>query len=287
MTQVSYNPNSALYWFPRIRHGNLPVPRTKFVDIEFMKLINILDGERIPYADEVMGHLDANAVEIGYPVFIRSDHASAKHDGPSAYRAEKKEDLPSVLYQTVEDNAMKDFLPQALMVRSWLDLEAPFKAFGGLPIAREWRLFATKDKVVCSHFYWAEEAIQFWGGRVDEPTFWKRDLAKIAEPLSVDEQVLLKALAMRAATVCTAAPCWSVDFARDREGKWWLIDMAIAQSSWHPEDCPKEREFPAMKGQRGLCALCDKKKVLVMTDLEHRGFCQDCVDEEEGKGVGP
>jgi len=27
---------------------------------------------------------------------------------------------------------------------------------------------------------------------------------------------------------------WSVDFALDANGKWWLIDMALAADSWHP-----------------------------------------------------
>jgi len=28
---------------------------------------------------------------------------------------------------------------------------------------------------------------------------------------------------------------WSVDFARDTDGKWWVIDMALASHSWWPE----------------------------------------------------
>jgi hypothetical protein len=28
---------------------------------------------------------------------------------------------------------------------------------------------------------------------------------------------------------------WSVDFAEDVEGNFWLIDMADANRSWHPE----------------------------------------------------
>ena len=30
---------------------------------------------------------------------------------------------------------------------------------------------------------------------------------------------------------------WSVDFAMTIQGNWYLIDMAVAQDSWHPEDC--------------------------------------------------
>ena len=33
---------------------------------------------------------------------------------------------------------------------------------------------------------------------------------------------------------------WSIDFAKDSEGRWWLIDMALAEQSWHPE-CKNKR----------------------------------------------
>jgi len=66
---------------------------------------------------------------------------------------------------TIEDNEMKfwmseEYPPAAFMVREFLDLDASFKAFGGLPIAREWRIFASPEKVICYHPYWpAEDAL--------------------------------------------------------------------------------------------------------------------------------
>jgi len=33
----------------------------------------------------------------------------------------------------------------------------------------------------------------------------------------------------------------SVDFARLRDGSWRLLDMAVGEQSWHPEDCPERR----------------------------------------------
>jgi len=43
-------------------------------------------------------------------------------------------------------------------------------------------------------------------------------------------------MAIEAAKVCDGR--WSVDFARDRSGKWWLIDMALMAASWHWPGCP-------------------------------------------------
>jgi hypothetical protein len=47
----------------------------------------------------------------------------------------------------------------------------------------------------------------------------------------------LKEMAIKAATVC-GGDC-SVDFAMDNSGKWWLIDMAQAECSWHWPSCNK------------------------------------------------
>jgi hypothetical protein len=44
--------------------------------------------------------------------------------------------------------------------------------------------------------------------------------------------------ARMAAALCDAAPAWSVDFALDRKGKVWLIDMATMDTSWHWPGCP-------------------------------------------------
>jgi D-alanine-D-alanine ligase-like ATP-grasp enzyme len=44
----------------------------------------------------------------------------------------------------------------------------------------------------------------------------------------------LSAMALKAVQAI-GEHCWSVDFAQDEAGKWWLIDMARAESSWHPK----------------------------------------------------
>lgn len=39
-----------------------------------------------------------------------------------------------------------------------------------------------------------------------------------------------------AAGEVTEDTAWSVDFAEDRDGNWWLIDAALVEDSWH-SDC--------------------------------------------------
>jgi hypothetical protein len=231
--------NSMLYWFPPIEAAGLPVPKTEIVRFDNRTLWPALDGAPIP--DVPWDDFRAACERIGLPCFVRSDQSSAKHDGPSAYRIDTLEKLEDVLVQTFEDSVCKDLEVLAFAFRAWLDLEAPFRAFGlggkGHPIAREWRLFATGNRCLCSHFYWPEGAITGMGPDCED---WRQKLATLGEPLPEPELGKLERLAVEAVRALGEQPtrAWSVDFAKDIDGRWWLIDMAAAESSWHPEDCP-------------------------------------------------
>lgn len=241
MARPKYDPASALVWLKKLTQEPViwNVPRTGIVEFDWMKALPMLDGRLVrgfPWAT-----LERALQAIGTPAFLRTDLASAKHDGPPAYRVETPADLRRCVMRTMEDNAMKDLIPAAFLIRQWLDLEAPFAAFGGHPIAREWRFYANKGGVVCRHFYWPEEAIEFRPGQGGPapPDDWKAQLAEIAKDPVRSELDLLTAWASAAARRCLkCAPAWSVDFAHDRRARWWLIDMAPAARSWHPEDCP-------------------------------------------------
>jgi hypothetical protein len=242
MTQ-RLNPNSARYWFDHINSARIPVPKTKFIRMAKGPLWKMMDGSE---ADEPsLRNMVDRILELqnrwnGAPLFIRSDLASAKHDGPAAYQIPRnatKETVVRAIMNTFEDNLMKDQDPEWFMIREWLDLVHSFRAFAGHPIAQEWRYFATPDKVVCKHFYWPEEAISFWDRkRSPEPADWRKLLSNLASQPPPD---ILSDYAMTAAKVCNASPMWSVDFAHDIHGDWYLIDMAVAAESFHGWDgCP-------------------------------------------------
>lgn len=220
--------NSALTWFPPIEAAGLPVPRTIFVPFYPNSLFPIVDGK--PAIDFPMDHMVRACEEIGYPVFIRTDLSSAKHDGPSAYRADSPDDLWRCVSATFHDNAMKDLAPfvRAFMIREWLNLDGSFTAFRGHLISREWRLFVDKSGVKCSHFYWPVEAIE---DHTKEPKYRELLDALSSEP---NEMRTLRTMA-EAAVNAIGHGDWSVDLARDVSGKWWLTDMASSRSSWHPK----------------------------------------------------
>lgn len=237
------NPNSATYWLPKLQEDTMlssHVPRSTLVPYDHVSVICAMEGGG-EYAgwDSVVQAVKDAAREIGWPVFIRSCLASAKHDGPNSYRADQPADIPRVLSHTAEDNELKFMFqsgPEAFVVREYLDLEAPFVAFHGLPVSREWRFFASTAEILCAHPYWPEEAIKFYPKSV-EPDNWRPLLAELHEHPKREEWIALETMAIKAAGLCDTAPSWSVDFAKDTSGKWWLIDMAIMGQSWHWPNC--------------------------------------------------
>ena len=64
----------------------------------------------------------------------------------------------------------------------------------------------------------------------------------LAEPCpecGADALEMVRALTWESTRVARALSWfWSIDFARTRDGLWWLIDMAAGDQSWHPESCP-------------------------------------------------
>ncbi len=237
------NQNSALIWLPAIQSAGLPTPRTIVVPYCHRDCIGIFDGpgaedSAVEAFRKVVTDVSAAVAEIGPPAFVRTDLSSAKHAGRSAWLAH--EEIAQTVHRLIEDNEMKFWLerdgPQAILVRQFLRLPAPFTGFNGLPISREWRYFADGDRVICQHPYWPHDAFEEWGPDETAPKNWRDLLTAMHEPPAGEEAQLLKEMAICAARSCGGA-AWSVDFAQDGDGKWWLLDMARMECSWHWPDC--------------------------------------------------
>lgn len=251
------NPNSALYWYPTIEQvaADLPVavPETTFVEYEFTESFPLIEGvvpDALPWGEFVTA-----AREIGWPVFVRTDQKSVKHAGPGAYRAEEPDDIPTVLAVLTDHHVKANRHPAALMVREFIDINARFRAFDGLPIGRELRVFASPSAVLCDHFYWPATAIAdgrgtpttMDGGRDLDPEEWRQHLAVLseigdAERAPLHDAATTVAEALNADPKLTADTVWSMDFAEDQAGDWWLLDAALATDSWHP-DCEMTEEI--------------------------------------------
>jgi hypothetical protein len=251
---MAYNPNSALYWYPKLADiaTDIPVgvPDSRLVKFPFDESFRLLDGE-VPDALPWGAFVEA-AEAVGSPAFVRTDQKSAKHAGPGAYRIDDPgEDIPTALAALVDHHVTAGRNPAALMVREWVDIDAKFRAFDGLAIGPEWRLFASPDGAQCRHFYWPAAAIAEGrgeptglGGEPLAESVWRsrlndlRESATSADLRHLDSVATAAARALNTANHLPDDGIWSVDFARGADGEWWLIDVARAPDSWHPDDCP-------------------------------------------------
>jgi len=209
--------SSLLKWFPIVKELNIPIPETIIVEI--------------PTSPENMRE---KANSIGYPLFMKTDLIAGKHDWENTCFVEKKKYLDDNIANLISELEIVDMEAgspfNAIVFRKYIELDSAFKAFLGMPVARERRYFI-KGKVLCHHPYWIENAISFWH-ETKEPKGWKKKLEKLNEETQ-QEISMLSRYAQMVADVFKED--WSVDFAQAKTGVWYLIDMQRSEISWHPK----------------------------------------------------
>jgi hypothetical protein len=229
------NKTSLLYWLPRICELGIPYPHTVCLPAG-EDILAPLDGAEIPA--KLMDSIRSAARSIGYPLFLRTDLQSGKHGWKNTCYIPEESLLGKNLAGVVEENMLGAccFGPmfEALVFRKFLDLDATFIAFyGDMPVNRERRYFIKGGEVVCHHPYWPEHAIDGHTKDVD----WKDKLAALNDE-PAEEIALLSGYAKR---VSKELPeYWSVDFAKAKDGTWYLIDMALGAESFHWENCTED-----------------------------------------------
>ncbi len=229
--------NSAAVWWPKTKDLAIPQPKTVFIPVDRRHIS--FEGDDTPEAREAWTNmvmkLRVVAESFGYPIFLRTDLASGKQRWAEACFVEDDASLESCLSGVLEFNEMATVvgLPYwYLMVREYIPLEAPFKAFRGMPIAKERRYFVRNGEVACHHPYWPAEAIADGTPRSLAllPEDWRTQLRELdREPL--DEIRLLGGYARQIGTVLEGY--WSVDFAKAQDGTWYFIDAATGDDSYH------------------------------------------------------
>jgi len=222
------------YWFPKTKDLPIPQPRTEVALkegtvswMEFLDTPKIFDGQ--------VEHLRSKAKELGYPLFVRTDQSSAKHSYINTCKVESEDRLMRNIYCLIEENIMCDLNIQTLYFRDFIELDSVFTAFNKIPIAPERRYFVKDGEILCHHPYWPEDAI-----KDPDHEDWESRLRGINFEETC-EVILLK----RYATIISMAVpgCWSVDFAKAKNGVWYFIDMADARLSWHPKDCKNYKKL--------------------------------------------
>jgi hypothetical protein len=236
-----FDKSSMLYWYPKIKDLPIPQPRTEileFTDDEVRKVqSSMFDDNFFPHviSDRVADVISKN---FSLPVFIRTDQASGKHEWKRTCFYDGSLDLAVNLMGVIEFNMVADILGldwHAIVVREYIPMRNLFTAFyGGMPVNPEIRFFIRDGKILCWHWYWVEDSIQ---NASDE--FWREKLDAEKKSTGVSELELLSNYAMKVAGVFPD-DYWSVDFCKAKDGRWFLIDMAEGQRSWHQDGCPNK-----------------------------------------------
>lgn len=231
------NLNSMLFWYPKIKDLDIPIPKTEIVEIPIQDFMNFMDCKLslcLKYAKEIK----IASEKIGFPLFMRTDLCSGKHDWDKSCYVIIKEEIPQNLYTMVESSFMADLDPSALVFREYIPMASKFTAFWGhLPISPERRYFV-RNGLVEEHFpYWVEDAIKNpsvyqWIGETAPTRKWKNLLAEMNFE-GTEEIVLLTKQAEKVAKIVDGY--WSVDFCKGKDGIWYLIDMGLGEESWHPK----------------------------------------------------
>jgi len=148
---------------------------------------------------------------------------------------ERAEDLSQHVAALVEWSALVTLvsLPtRTWVVRQWLDLDARFTAFEGLPIATEVRAFIVGGRLRCWHPYWPADALRDAGPSDKD---W-RALLVAQHRLARDEAFRWRPIVN---AISAAFGSWSVDLCRTEAAEWVVTDMARAEDSYHWPGCKK------------------------------------------------
>lgn len=230
------NKNSMFYWWPKVKDLGVPMPKTILIRHEdaFKGKLSYdpLDGKPDPAFDEMLKGVKKAAKEIDYPVFIRSDQTSNKHDWKNSCYVESEDQLGSHVINILEMTAMTMFglSFMGVAVREFLELVWCFRShYGGMPVAREFRIFVRDGELECWHPYWPPRAIQ-------DPTIenWYEVLKKLQTLNDAD----LEHITELAETIGKAVEgYWSIDLCQTKSGVWYMTDMALGENSYHWSTC--------------------------------------------------
>lgn len=231
--------NSLIYWFPRLHKDDVlrqHLPRTVVIKVFHDFPIDYsLYGSKKEFNAvlkawfEFLG--DVAEQLFGFPVFMRTEYLSMKWLWRNTCFVENKKTIGNNFLELATSQMLKLDIPvKYVVLRQYIRPKHYFKAFNEMPIGREFRFIAHQGHYLCHGFYWPRESLD-----IDESSELMEQYAKLSEPLSEDDFIILKGLAERATAVLGGA--WSVDFMQDEEGNWWLIDVAKAVRSWIPYEC--------------------------------------------------
>lgn len=242
MAEKYFDPTALSYWFPKLANAGLPVPKTILIDMPKPaqeSMLALMDGQEGGDPKPFFGMINLAAETLGYPVFLRTDHTSGKHNWRDTCYLTKFEDIPKNVWGIVEYSELAGFMGvpwNRWAVREFLPTK-PYgvcTGYGDMPICREFRFFVKNAEIECYHPYWPLHALEQGYPEMREEFVYE----KFSE-IRPDEQRELFDLASRAGEAVGGE--WSVDILETSRG-WYVTDMAEASKSYHWPGCPNSSQ---------------------------------------------
>lgn len=224
------------YWWPIVKDCGVPMPKTTMIEYQGSQeaLYGYVDGNYDDYFKKYVDEITIVASAIGYPIFVRTDMASSKHDWKNTCYIENEEQIPSHLSKLIEFTFMADIIGLGFLgiaIREFLTLNWKFTAFWGeMPVAKEFRFFVKGGEVQCWHPYWPPRSIE-------KPSIenW-REVLKEINTMFKSDYYILEAYAQKIGRVIEGY--WSIDFCETKNNGWYMTDMAVGEESYHWGTCP-------------------------------------------------
>ena len=228
--------NCLSHWHPIIE-SVVPTPKTTIIRTG-IDILLLMDEKEPEGFGGLVEEISAAGDAMGYPFFLRTGQTSGKHDWDETCCVRKREDVAKHVFNLVYHSCCVDFvgLPcDVWAVREMLPIKPVFVGVKGMPVCREFRLFAKDGNVRCMHEYWPKDAVQMycrlpdgWEKSYDDMTVFKDDVKGLPEVID------LASMASKA-----VGGDWSIDVLHTDRG-WFVTDMALAGMSFHMPGCDKE-----------------------------------------------
>jgi len=221
-----YEQSSLLYWWSKVKNAKVPKPKTVIISINRYNVFSWLT-HGLP--EKIIARIEKIGGEIGYPLFIRTDHFSNKWEFKNSCYVGKPDDIEPHILNLVDMSLSIDLPVNAIIVREYIEPDWKFKAFSGeLPIAPERRYIVRDGKVVAHFPYWFPDAIR-------SPS--RKDWLEVLQRMNEETQEEISLLTMYAEEIGQKIEGnWSIDFMKGKDGKWYFIDMAREEVSWKPNN---------------------------------------------------
>lgn len=240
MRHMLENPNNLSFWFPKVKDHGIAVPETHIIPVPK----NIMDAfflERKEDRELISGFVDKEVMPVVNGLktlpFIKNGCFSNKFEFNTCCPADKdpetiKRCVTEIQYGSLCLDTMGN---SEIVVRERIPSPPDMPTiYGGLPLNTEFRVFYDFDHKTPLYVanYWDKgyclEAIS--RHEPDRKAYMTRYPSLEADYRASALDVLIRVgEAMREVEGLEGA--WSVDILKDSEGKFWLIDMALAKMS--------------------------------------------------------